>query len=203
MLLMAVAPWEGLITVDPTPNDAEVFVDDDRCASPCEAANLTPGRHKIMVRREGYEHRVIELETKLNERRFVHVDLFPIQSEDAQLKYARKLRITGWALLGASLATGATAGILQMTLVSQANERASAAPSANLAEQAQRSRLVHGAQQAQMATIGIAIAGGAVLAGAIAILAGGPDPHPKASTDVEVTFMPVLGPTYAGVTLGF
>jgi hypothetical protein len=90
-----------------------------------------------------------------------------------------------------------------MTLVSQANERANAAPTSNLAEQAQRSRLVHSAQQAQLATIGIAVAGGAVLAGAIALLAGSADPQPSASTDVEVTVHPVIGPAYAGVTLGF
>ena len=199
MMLLAVAPWEGLVTVDTTPKDAEVFVDDERCESPCEAGNLTPGRHAIMVRREGFEHRVVELDTKLNERRFVHVDLFPIQSEDAQLIFAKKLRVTGWALLGVSLATVATSGILQMTLVPQSQERAGSAPNDSLAEQAQRSQLIHRAQQVQMATIGIAIAGGAVLAGAIAILAGGQAPTKKPPP----TSMSPSSPSSAPPTRGY
>src|SRR5688572_8760833 len=116
-LLLSVAPWEGKITVDTKPADASVLVDGAECALPCEVGDPTPGRHVIRVRKDGFEERIVEIDTALNERRFVHVDLFPLQMDAAKnLAFAKGVRTTGWVLLGTSLVTIATAGILQLTL---------------------------------------------------------------------------------------
>jgi hypothetical protein len=209
-LLLSVAPWEGRIFVDPNPPDAEVFVDDERCASPCEVGTPTPGRHVILVRKTGYEHRTIEVTVSaLDDRRFVHVELFPVQLDaEKNLRFAKNVRASGWALLGVSLATMATAGILELSLTSRLTERANAAAvpqDAPLADRARASDAAQAALQAQTATLGVAIAGGAILAAAVALLAFGPDPSAvEAKARVApVSLRPIVGPTLGGAHAGF
>lgn len=206
-LLLSVAPWEGKITVATTPADAEVLVDGDTCAQPCELGDPSPGRHVIRVRQEGFEERIVEIDTALNERKFVNVVLFPLQTDPAKnLAFAKGVRTTGWVLLGTSLATMATAGILQLTLNTRLSERAEQwqLGSDSLADRARSLTATNDAARAQAATIGVAVAGGAMLVGAVAMLAFGPDPKKlEAKLSVEgVTFMPIVGPSM-GLALGF
>lgn len=210
-LLLAAAPWEGKIIVDVAPAGAEVFVDDNACAEPCEVSEPSPGRHVILVRKDGFEHRTVEIETKLDERKFVHVQLFALQTDpQKQLQFAKNVRTAGWVLLGTSLATMATAGILQLALVGKINDNTSG--QWNLGDSVQGTPPNSPAwqwQRTQTASIGLAVAGGAVLAGAVAMLAFGPDPTGAAGkTKVDaVSVKPTIGPTvggaHAGLTLGF
>ena len=76
----------GLIEIETFPNDAEIFVDDVYGGiSPTTLFNIPVGHHNIIIKKEGYEDFIKEINIEAGRKAFLEANLIPISEGQPEI----------------------------------------------------------------------------------------------------------------------